>query len=70
MDVVLVFPSNSGTIIATKTLKESGVPARMIPTPRSVQTLSNLCLSIDSSVEVRAVSVLKAANVSVSAVYR
>jgi Protein of unknown function (DUF3343) len=70
MDVVLVFPSNSGTIIATKTLKESGVPARMIPTPRSVQSLSNLCLSIDASVEGRAVSVLKAANVSVSAVYR
>ena len=70
MDVVLVFPSNSGTIIATKTLKESGVSARMIPTPGSVQTLSNLCLSIDASVEGRAVSVLKAANVSVSAVYR
>jgi hypothetical protein len=70
MDVVLVFPSNAGTIIATKTLKECGVTARMIPTPRSVQSVSNLCLSIDPSVESLAVSALKAANVSVSAVYR
>ncbi len=65
-----MFPSNSSTIIATRTLKESGVPARMIPTPRSVQSISNLCLSIDQSVESLAVSALKAANVSVSAVYR
>ena len=69
-DVVLVFPSNAGTMIATKALRDSGVPARMIPTPASVQSASNLCLSVCGSVETRAVSALKAANVSVSVVHR
>ena len=68
--VVLVFASNSGTMIATKALRDSGVSARMIPTPASVQSAANLCLSIDQVLERRAVTVLEAANVSVSAVHR
>lgn len=69
-DVVLVFGSNAGTMIATKALRDCGVSARMIPTPASVQSAANLCLSIDSSAETRAVGALKSANVSVSAVHR
>ena len=69
MDVVLVFPSNSGTMIATQTLRNSGVPARMIPTPPGAHSPSSLCLSVDGAVESKAVTALKAANVSVS-VYR
>jgi hypothetical protein len=67
---VLVFPSNAGTMIATKALRDSGVAARMIPTPASVTSASNLCLSIDFASESLAVSALKAANVSISAVCR
>jgi hypothetical protein len=70
VDVVLVFPSNSGAMIATKALRESGVAARIIPTPPTMQSPSNLSLSIDQSVEHEAVSALKAANVRISAVYR
>lgn len=70
MDVVLVFASNSGTMVATKTLRDSGVHARMIPTPASVQSAANLCLSIDGAAESRAVTALKAAKVSISAVHR
>ena len=68
--VVLVFPTNSGTMIATKTLRASGLPAKLIPTLPSMQSASNLCLSIDESVESQAVIALKAANVGISAVYR
>jgi Protein of unknown function (DUF3343) len=70
VDVVLVFSSNSGAMIATKALRESGVAARIIPTPPMMQSPSNLSLSIDQSVEQKAVSALKAAHVSISAVYR
>jgi hypothetical protein len=69
MDVVLVFPTNSGTMVATKTLRDSGVVAKMIPTPASVQSSANLCLSIDHLLEAQAVSALAAANISLSGVY-
>ncbi|HWT06053.1 MAG TPA: putative Se/S carrier-like protein [Xanthomonadales bacterium] len=69
-DVILMFPSNSGTMIATKALRDSGVAARMIPTPPSVQSASNLCLSIDHALEAAALAALKAANVGVSTVVR
>ena len=70
VDVVLVFPSNSGTMIATKALRDSGVAARIIPTPRGIQSPSNLSLSIDLAAEHEAVSALNAAKVSISAVHR
>jgi putative Se/S carrier protein len=69
-NVVLVFSSNAGTMIATKTLRDSGVAARMVPRPASVQSASNLCLSIDQAVEERAIEALTAARVSISAVCR
>jgi hypothetical protein len=69
-DVILMFASNSGTMIATKALRDSGVQARMIPTPSGVQSPSNLCLSIDHAVEAAALAVLKIAKVAVSTVVR
>jgi hypothetical protein len=69
-NVTLVFSSNAGTMIATKALRDSGVSARMIPTPASVKSESNLCLSIDQAVEQRAMTALEAARVIVSAVCR
>ena len=68
--VTLVFSSNAGTMVATKTLRDSGVSARMIPTPASVASESNLCLSIDPAFEQRAIAALAAARVSISAVCR
>jgi len=67
---LLVFASNAGTMIATKTLRDSGVAARMIPTPASVSSASNLCLSIDHAAEALAMSALAAARVSISSVCR
>jgi len=69
-NVILLFPSNAGTMIATKALRDSGVQAKMIPTPATVQSASNLCLSIDRAVEAAAIAALKTANVSVSTVVR
>jgi putative Se/S carrier protein len=69
-NVILLFPSNSGTMIATKALRDSGVQAKMIPTPPSMQSSSNLCLSIEHAVEAAALAALKVAKVSVSTVIR
>jgi len=69
-DVLLLFPSNSGTMIATKTLRDSGVHAKMMPTPASAQSASNLCLSIAPTVEAQALAALKVARISVSSVLR
>ncbi|HEY6234272.1 MAG TPA: putative Se/S carrier-like protein [Candidatus Elarobacter sp.] len=69
-NVILRFPSNSGTMIATKALRDSGVQANMIPTPTSVQSASNLCLSIEHAVEATALAALKVAKVSVSTIVR
>jgi hypothetical protein len=67
-NLLLVFPSNSGTMIATRTLRDSGVAARIIPTPSRVQSESNLCLSIDCLAEAAALTALKGANISVSTI--
>jgi hypothetical protein len=66
-NVILVFPSNSGTMVATKTLRDSGVQAKMIPTPPSVQSTANLCLSIDGALKIAALAALEVANISVTA---
>jgi len=69
-DVLLLFPSNAGTMIATKTLRDSGVQAKMIPTPASANSASNLCLTIEGTVEAKALAALRTAKVSVSSVLR
>jgi hypothetical protein len=69
-DVILMFPSNSGTMIATKALRDSGVQARMIPTPPSAQSASNLCLSIERTAEAAALAALNVARVAISAIVR
>jgi hypothetical protein len=69
-NVILVFPSNSGTMIATKTLRDSGVAAKVIPMPASVKSASSLCLSIELAAEVDALEALRRARVSPSSVVR
>jgi hypothetical protein len=69
-NVILLFPSNSGTMIATKTLRDSGVAAKVIPTPASVHSACNLCLSVEFAAEVDALAALKAARVSPSSIVR
>jgi hypothetical protein len=69
-DVILFFASNADTMIATKALKDAGVTAKMIPKPASVNSASNLCLSIDGSVEGTAVTALKGANISLGGVVK
>lgn len=68
--VILVFPSNSATMIATKALRDSGVAAKMIPTPATIASPSNLCLSIDQDDEAAALAALKAAKISLSGAVR
>jgi hypothetical protein len=68
--LILLFPSNSGMMVATRALKDSGVQARMMPVPASAQSSSNLCLSIDLAMETTALAALKVANIDVSEVLR
>ena len=51
-------------------LRDSGVTARVIPTPPSAQSSSNLCLSIERTIEIDALEVLRAARVSPTAIVR
>lgn len=69
-NVVLLFSSNAGTMIATKALRDLGVVARMVPTPAGAGSGSNLSLSVDDAAADQAVAALKEANVSVSGVWR
>ena len=69
-DVILFFSSNADTMIATKTLKDRGVAARMIPKPANVNSVSNLCLSIDGASEGAAVGALSAAGVALGGVVK
>lgn len=69
-DVILFFSSNADTMIATKALKDAGVAAKMIPKPASVNSTSNLCLSIDGGAESAAVTALKTANISLGGVVK
>jgi hypothetical protein len=67
-DVILFFGSNADTMIATKALKDGGVPAKMIPKPAHVDAPANLALSVDGAVESAAVAVLASANVRLGGV--
>lgn len=69
-DVILFFSSNADTMIATKALKDSGVSAKMIPKPAGVDSVSNLCLSVDGALEAQAVAALKGANVNLGGVVK
>jgi hypothetical protein len=69
-DVILFFSSNADTMIATKALKDAGVAAKMIPKPSSVNTASNLCLSIDGGSEGAAMNALKSANIALGGVVK
>lgn len=69
-DVILFFGSNADTMVATKALKDAGISAKMIPKPASVNTSSNLCLSIDGGAEVQAKSALTGAGVSLGGVVK
>lgn len=67
-DLILFFSSNADTMIATKALKDAGIAAKMIPKPATVNSSSNLCLSIDSGAEAPAKSALSGAGVSLGGV--
>jgi hypothetical protein len=67
-DVVLFFGSNADTMIATKTLKDAGISAKMIPKPANVTSPANLCLSIDMGVETQAKTALSGAGVALGGV--
>lgn len=69
-DVILYFGSNADTMIATKALKDAGIAAKMIPKPPTVNSSSNLCLSIDPSVEGKATAALSGAGVALGGVVK
>ena len=69
-DLILFFGSNADAMIATKALKDAGVTAKMIPKPPSVNSASNLCLSIDSGAENQAKSALVGAGVTLGGVVK
>lgn len=67
-DVILFFASNADAMIATKTLKDAGVAAKMIPKPAHVTSPANLCLSIDAGAEAGAKGALSKAGVALGGV--
>lgn len=69
-EVILFFSSNADTMIATKALKDAGISAKMIPKPATVNTSSNLCLSIDMGAESQAKTALTGAGVSLGGVVK
>ncbi|HEY1977726.1 MAG TPA: putative Se/S carrier-like protein [Candidatus Baltobacteraceae bacterium] len=69
-DVILFFGTNADTMIATKTLKDAGVTAKMIPKPANVAASSNLCLSIDAGVESQAKTALTTAGVALGGIVK
>jgi putative Se/S carrier protein len=69
-DVILFFSSNADTMIATKALKDAGVTAKMIPRPSTVNTASNLCLTISHAAEGTAITALKGANIALGGVVK
>ncbi len=69
-DLILFFGSNADTMIATKALKDAGILAKMIPKPASVNTASNLCLSIDGGAESQAKTALTGAGVALGGVVK
>ncbi|MDQ2864941.1 MAG: DUF3343 domain-containing protein [Candidatus Eremiobacteraeota bacterium] len=69
-DVVLFFGSNADTMIATKTLKDAGVSAKMIPKPATVSSASNLCLTIDGGAENSAKTALSGAGIALGGVVK
>jgi hypothetical protein len=69
-DLILFFASNADTMIATKTLKDAGISAKMIPKPASINTASNLCLSIDGGAESQAKTALSGAGVALGGVVK
>ena len=69
-DLILFFASNADTMIATKTLKDAGVIAKMIPKPASVTSGSNLCLMVDAGAETQAKSALSGAGVALGGVVK
>lgn len=69
-DLILFFGSNADTMIATKTLKDAGIPAKMIPKPANVNAGSNLCLAIDGGAESQAKTALTGAGVALGGVVK
>jgi hypothetical protein len=69
-DLILFFGSNADTMIATKTLKDAGITAKMIPKPASVASSSNLCLTIDGGVESQAKTALSGAGIALGGVVK
>jgi Protein of unknown function (DUF3343) len=69
-DVILFFGSNADTMIATKALKDAGIPAKMIPKPAAVNSASNLCLTIDVGAESQAKTALSGAGVSLGGIVK
>jgi Protein of unknown function (DUF3343) len=69
-DLILFFGSNADTMIATKTLKDAGITAKMIPKPASVNAASNLCLTIDGGVESEAKTALSGAGIALGGIVK
>lgn len=67
-DLILYFASNADAMIATKTLKDAGVTAKMIPKPAHVTSPANLCLSIDPAAEAGAKNALSGSGVALGGV--
>ena len=61
--VVIYFSSNTETMLAGKALRDAGVWNKIVPRPSAAKTDANMCLEIELTAEMKAMTVLSSVDV-------
>ena len=64
--VVIYFASNTETMVAGKALRDAGVWNKIVPRPTAAKTEANMCLEIELTAEMKAMTVLSSASVPIA----
>jgi hypothetical protein len=67
-DIILYFGSNADTMVAGKALRDAGITAKMRPTPASLPSDLNLCLSIAAPAQSQAKAALLGAGIALAGI--
>jgi hypothetical protein len=68
--IVLYFPNNTDTMIATKALRDAGVETKLLPLTANVPSSAQLCLRIDGSAEACALRAIGLAQIGLGGIVR
>jgi hypothetical protein len=64
--VVIFFSTNTETMVAGKALRDAGVWNKIVPKPAAAKTEANMCLEIELTAEMKAMTVLSSVNVPIA----